>query len=318
MKIKLTSAILAIALGMSLTACTADVQEENIFDAFRDNRDNRNNSTRARDSTTDCPTPDYPTKETIGAVDFLDSGVIRFESGEVTIQPGGMQVIVGGDMGQPGSGLIRQAGFQGSIRRDWVCPVDPDGQWATLVSQNGGFWENIAYIEADMFLTSPNNGDPKMLSNVEEWAVLGGAMGFVWYQSERNALSQFKTFSGDNNFGWGDTMTLVWDIDRIASQHGRTLTNHNPNREYMFNRAPFYPDEFSDEKIGGGLFSFGFMLWKDCDFSELTVKINWTDVRIHVHDFELYKEHLAQVQAITGISPSANNVTGGIFEVAGI
>ena len=266
--------------------------------------------------------------------DVLEFGLMRFASGTAVIEDGGTSNI-GGNMNTAGGGFIRQAGFQGygkpadgyactNTRRNCAqcgegetCEDDPDGLWGTLVAQNGEIWSNIARIEATFYLSG--EGDPENVGNLETWMIPGGLLEFKWAQSNKNLLSQFDEGNGGDGLDWGLHMTAVWDFEDYALKSGAPNTARFEPGTYLFNMAPIDINEDDDDKdpefIGGGINSFGFQIKNDNPLESISVGINWTDVYIYVFDLDLYNEHLAEVSAETGRTPSANT-EGRIIQVS--
>jgi hypothetical protein len=251
----------------------------------------------------------------IGSIDF---GVFAFNSQQVVIPPE-TGINVGGNMNtassQGGGGVIRQAGFVG-IRGDFECPVDFNGEWDTLISQNGEFWSNISRIEADFYLTS--SGNPNDLSYVEAFMLTGGLLGFAWRQTGINLLADYvEERGGSGGFRWGTPLTAVWDIDSVAREDDyMRRSEYNPNGEYAFDNPPIdVSDEgFEPDYRGGGITQFGFMMLNNSVDESLAVSINWTNVTVYVHCMNLFEEHVAMVTNITGILPSAG-VLANVREV---
>jgi hypothetical protein len=251
--------------------------------------------------------PEQPSDEPQGSFDF---GAIRFSSTDFVLEYDTFFMVGGNPQQGSGASAIRLAGFVGTAPDSWLQsdanPFRNEPQnrtWANLISQNGEFWENISRIETALVLESSGNAED--IGHMEGFMLGGGLTGFTWHQSGINEI-----YDRGYDFAWGNTIRLTWDIDDFKEMHGRRVNSHNPEGDYVFDLPANDIAEAYDEPlvIGGGLNSFGFRIRNDCIDSNISVRINWTDVVIYVHCMTTYNAHLSKLAAITGghFAPSAN------------
>jgi hypothetical protein len=244
-------------------------------------------------------------------IDTLDFGFILFQGGEVTIRPAGGEIKIGDNMNQPGSGNLRLAGFQGyprpsatgyvCNRANVCCPEgencypDVDGQWATLVSQNGPFWKNISRIEATFFLES--DADPNALGNVELFFQGGALTNWDWGQFLVNLLDEFSEDNGGDGFEWGTVMTAIWDVDKYAAE----VVAEQPDVDFFGEVIDLNADnpDADPNYVGPAVNKLGITLQNEDIDDAMVVTINWTNVRIFVHDMDLFESQLAEIAEAT-------------------
>ncbi|MCL1832693.1 MAG: hypothetical protein FWG45_07295 [Oscillospiraceae bacterium] len=257
----------------------------------------------------DCETvtPDIDPSRPDKRIDKIDFGVMAFNSVEYTAEPQ-TATTWGSYPDRTGWEAIRIAGFQYQNPTNRVCEVDPDAKYATIISQNGEFWENISKIKAYFYLDSPNE-KPKP-DQLQLFAQSGGLIGYSGWDHGKNwggnHIVQFDEY-GNYEFGNEHVFSAVWDIDDFARECGNGVSDYNPDGEYMFDKKAYdvnFDLEVATRFVGGGITQFGFMLQNPSDDDEMVVSVNWTSVTIHVKDMELYEKHVAQVTDALGYTPN--------------
>ena len=296
---KLLALLMAVAMIFSIAACSdpaSDPTPPEDNTPANNEGNNESNGENGDENGEEVPIPES---------DEFDFLAIAFNNRAFEVPAGG-DIKVGGNMNGEGGGAedgIKILGFQGYTKPDDGYPVDddPDGEWLTLVSQNGEFWANIARIEADFFLEGLNGFESEEISNVETFFQGGGLASWNFLNSGENLLWEFDEENGGDGFKWGLVMKAVWDVGKFKEE----LTEE---QQESFGQAATLvdPDDESSDKKGGGVNKFGLMIKTDNVLEDVTAKISWTDVKIYVHDLELFNSFIEELEEITGKSMSAN------------
>jgi len=196
-----------------------------------------------------------------------------------------------GGEGFGASDSIRIAGFQGYPSNDGF-PDDPESKFTTLLSQNGPFWENISKIEASFYITAlEEHFLPEYVGNIETFYQLGRDGGWDFKQLGGNLINQtYDPEDEDDGFEFGNIMTATWDFDKFKEEHGTVLG------EYVFDQPP--TEEGEGNWGSGSLSKFGVSI-KNEDIDEYKGKIFWTDVKIYVHDMDVFMDFVKEVEEET-------------------
>ncbi|MCL1831630.1 MAG: hypothetical protein FWG45_01810 [Oscillospiraceae bacterium] len=311
MKSKLKRGILASFLAFtmvfSLTSCGGD--DDTTTDTG--GATNTNDTDTTAEETNLNAFPERPTER----IDAIDFGVIRFNSEEITIAEGSANNI-GSNPPGVGYNVIRIAGFYGNSKaEDFSLPEDPERQHATIVSQNGEFWENISKIEGYFYFESEN--EEPVPDNVQLFAQAGLVLAVAGWDHGKNwggnLLTEFDnedTASEEPGYVFGPECVFkaVWDIDDFKKAYGTAVhATFNPDGEYKFDQKPFDANEGTGSDanyVGGGVNQFGFMLQNPDDDEVMTLTVVWTGVTIYVHDMDLYEKHVQEVEDALGYKPN--------------
>jgi len=301
LKGKVLASLLACAMMLSITACGDNGDDA----ATTVDGSGQQGDTTPSDTTTDDTTTDgvRPTQ----VQESIDFGVISFNSGEVTI-PAASPRNLGSNPGGVGYRVVRIAGFQGQPVGGWVCEDDPDGEFSTIISQNGKFWENIDRIEGTFYFDSDN--EEPIPANVQPVAQGGGLIAWSGWDYigglTGNLLSEFDTEDGSEGgytFGTDCVFKVVWDIGKFANANGSAVdSTHNPDGKYLFDSEPIdVSGEGEDPSfLGGGINQFGITVQNNSPIDELTFTFNWTGVTIYVKDLDLFNEFVEEVEEALG------------------
>jgi hypothetical protein len=251
--------------------------------------------------------------------DEFNFGVFRFSPRTMRI-PSAATIIVGGNMGaqtgwaNEGGGAscaIRIFGFQGwsTGRPPEGFPdygfgdyVDNEGQYQTMFSQHGPFWENIARIEVDFYLEGVGDTEPDDIGNIETIIQHGEIGRWNFFQPAGNLLETVIDEEADKGFEWGDVISAVWDFDDFRERDGIKPV-------FCWDTEVDIPQYILDipaeDGKGGGVLKFGLQI-QNADPVELfiTVEIHFEDVNIYVYDKEEFLAQIAAVEEITGVEVS--------------
>jgi hypothetical protein len=302
-------AITMFATAFTFTACNGDDEGNG----------GGTGTTAATDDKDKDPDDNKTTSVTpLGEAQSFDFGVINFAERTFTLPSDG-DVKIGGSMdgeGGGGEGAIRIFGQQGitSGRPDdgyadygYGEFRDIDGVYTAKISQNGPFWDNISKIEATFYLESEES--PESLGNIEIFMLTGalqGASGWQWYNAGDNLMNQvIDEDDEDGGFKWGAEMTATWDFDWFKSgENGADKKYSNSQTwddekeelvlEYVFDQPV---KDFDGTEKGGGIGKFGLMIGNN-ETDVYDVIIRFTDVKIYVHDMDIYQGFVDEVVEI--------------------
>jgi len=205
---------------------------------------------------------------------------------------------------------VKTERFEGLKARGFADNADH----GLLISQNGDFWENISKIEASFsFEGICDIVKPEDIGFIQEYIQGGGLSNWKWWNGSENFIENYLNDNDAESYVWGDTMTVTWDIDKFKEEHGSTADG-----EYVFGEKPKMATVISsgkeiEEERGGGLIKFGLQIGSD-EFDDITVKINWDDVKIYVRDLDKFYDYVDQVAEIRGQGMS-ESAKGKVFKV---
>jgi hypothetical protein len=297
---KILAVLMATAMVFTFAACNGD----------------DNNGGNAASTTTGSATSG--TEPTGAGADedlVFDFGVIAFTPREFSIV--GDDVKIGGNSaaGRPGEGgggerAIRIFNFHGYTMPAEGYPDyndgsfhDPDGVYASFISQNGKFWENVNKIEASFFLKNLCDLESEYLTNVMGFMQNSGAMNWSSFRmdSSNNLIDQVMERE-DREYEFGDIMHATWDITEAKNTPAFASVNRMCEeagemvQDYVFDVVA---SEENDWK-GGGVGKFGLVIQNAHPIDEFDMSIHWTDAKIYVYDLELYFDFVEQIEEITG------------------
>ncbi|MCL1880924.1 MAG: hypothetical protein FWF76_01965 [Oscillospiraceae bacterium] len=348
-KKKLLAALIAATMvfsGLALTGC-GDNDEPNTNNnegTDSGNNDegtdsNNNEGTDSGNNNLSNEMPDYAT---------FDFGAISFNARSFTVPADLTSINIGGNLGPSEGGegrgasdAIWQVGFRGFDRPNcgeddcegdecendgcgYDCEFDPDGEWATLVSQNGPFWANISRIVADFYIAGGENSHANDVGNIEPYFQSGHRPSMRWRNlgSEYNLLNQIV--DEDTEFYFGAIMTAEWDINWFKNY----IFPEGNIEDFALPAIDVNADdpELDANYRGGGINKFGLMVNASCDDNDECAggpgcfdcdfegEIRWTNVAIYVYDIDLFMQHVAEVYETTGglFGTISENAAGNI------
>jgi len=326
---KLTKRILALLIAFTMVFAMAACGENNTSNGSGDTTSAPENDGNNGDSTDETPAPNL--NLVLPEYEDFDFGVFSFNATEFEFIQG-TRTLLGDNLNveHGGEEAVKLAGFQGYEKPDDGFPGDdPDGEFQTLISQNGKFWSNIAKIEAEFFFSGVDGTEAEDIANAEMYAMGGYHSGWKWWASGTgsNMISEYDEARCEKHegveeideeegcdecgFQFGYILKAVWDMSVIKEEVGKDANDQSKD---IFDMEPEPVSEEEGADIaGGGVSKFGVMLNVNTSgdreinsIENVPAKIHWTDVKIYVYDYDLFMEFVEEVEEKMGKKMSEN------------
>jgi|GEM_PF-2311242 len=270
-----------------------------------------------------------------GAADF-DFVVLRFKSGEFTVEPGS-GFNVGDNCGDEASKKPKytcadfiSAPFQQTANQPEFKKGEPYGSLnpnGFLISENGDFWFNIDHITANFYIEDKGSEIPTRpvhYQYIQPYLQMGGGSEFAtkwdWWSPQVNLAKVGGDGIGESpyldSFGKEQILTVTWDVKTWYETVGEKRGIPGNTDEYVTNEK--LPEQGRMFTAGNGAQKFGIQFaredganYKDSDPAlsqecfdandvKLKLYIGFTDVEIYVKDMDKFMEYVNKAEELTG------------------